>query len=199
MSSGKTIVPQTSLKDSDRKQRDIVIWVKLYTKDLLSWAAYKTSDKTLAEDLVQDVFLAAAEKYSSFRNDSQPKTWLFAILNNKIAEHYRKLSSHPKVEPLGEQFFNEEGKWKEDAKPQEWAAEDDNNLLDNPEFNVVLHQCIQELPELQAACIRMKFINGMESEEVCQELNISASNYWQLIHRAKLQLRSCLEKLWFKK
>ena len=64
----------------DKKQQDISSWVDLYTKELLSWALHKTSDKMLAEDLVQDVFLVASDKYSTFKNDSQPKTWLFYYL-----------------------------------------------------------------------------------------------------------------------
>ena len=45
----------------------------------------------------------------------------------------------------------------------------------------------------------MKYIEGLESDDICKELNITASNYWVLIHRAKLQLRACLEKNWFLK
>ena len=185
--------------NSDKKRQDITRWVEQYTNKLLSWAYHKTSDKMLAQDLVQDVFLAAAEQYFAFKHNSQPKTWLFAILNNKIAEHYRKLSSRPQVAFMSDQFFNEEGNWKEESKPQEWADEDENSLLDNHEFINVWHQCIGKLPELQSACVRFKFINGMESEVICQDLNITPSNYWQLLHRARLQLRNCLEKIWFSK
>ena len=119
---------------SKNKTGDITLWVEQHTKDLLSWAVYKTSDKELAEDLVQDVFLVAAEKYETFKGDSQPKTWLFAILNNKIAEHFRKLSSRPQPDPLSDDFFNEKGRWKDDAKPTMWPDENEQHLLDEPEF-----------------------------------------------------------------
>lgn len=184
---------------SKNKTGDITLWVEQHTKDLLSWAVYKTSDKELAEDLVQDVFLVAAEKYETFKGDSQPKTWLFAILNNKIAEHFRKLSSRPQPDPLSDDFFNEKGRWKDDAKPTMWPDENEQHLLDEPEFIKVWHHCIDELPDLQSDCVRLKFLNGQESAVICQDLNISSSNYWQLLYRAKLQLRMCLEKLWFKK
>ncbi|MDZ4845108.1 MAG: sigma-70 family RNA polymerase sigma factor [Chitinophagales bacterium] len=188
-----------NLKVVYKKEQDLESWVQQHTKELLSWAFYKTSDKMLAEDLVQDVFLVAAEKYESFKHDSQPKTWLFAILNNKIAEHYRRLSERPQSDSIANPFFNEDEHWKEASKPQDWADSDEGSLLDNQEFNKVFHHCIDELPDLHSACIRLKFINGIQSEVICQDLNITPSNYWQLLHRAKLQLRKCLEKLWFKK
>ena len=56
---------------------------------MLSWARHKVKDTAAAEDLVQDTFLAAAEQIDTFRNDSSPRTWLFSILNNKIAGYYR--------------------------------------------------------------------------------------------------------------
>ena len=65
-------------------------WVESYTENLHSWAFHKVSDGELAKDLVQDTFLAAAEKIESFKGDSSPKTWLFSILNHKIIDHYRK-------------------------------------------------------------------------------------------------------------
>lgn len=67
------------------KNAQLTSWVKEYTRDMLSWARHKVKDTAAAEDLVQDTFLAAAEQIDTFRNDSSPRTWLFSILNNKIA------------------------------------------------------------------------------------------------------------------
>ncbi|GIV34218.1 MAG: RNA polymerase sigma factor [Chitinophagales bacterium] len=188
----------SEMKAVSKKEEEIKSWVKEYTKELLSWAFYKTSDKMLAEDLVQEVFLVATKNYDSFRHNSQPKTWLFAILNNKIAEHYRKLSARTHIHSISDPFFNADGRWHEETAPQEWPHADEDSLPDNPEFMKVLYHCIDELSALHAACICMKFIHDMESKVICQELGISPTNYWQIIHRAKLQLRKCLEKLWFK-
>jgi RNA polymerase sigma-70 factor (ECF subfamily) len=55
-------------------------WVEAYTSELYSWSYHKVSDTELAKDLVQDTFLAAAEKISDFKGESSPKTWLFSIL-----------------------------------------------------------------------------------------------------------------------
>src|SRR5258708_34215440 len=65
-------------------------WVQLYSDNMYSWAFYKTRSKETAEDLVQDSFLAAFQSFAAFEGKSNPKTWLFAILNNKISDDYRK-------------------------------------------------------------------------------------------------------------
>ena len=66
---------------TDLKEKNLTNWVNQFSDDLLSWAIFKVSDTQLAQDLVQDTFLAAADKFDSFREESSPKTWLFSILN----------------------------------------------------------------------------------------------------------------------
>lgn len=181
-------------------KKDILTdWVKLYTRELYVWASKKVPDLAVVEDLVQDTFLAAAEQFAGFRGDSSPKTWLMGILKNKIAEHYRKVIRENTIYGLPEtdRFFNADEHWNLKQQPQSWAGEAEN-LTDIPEFNKVLDACIEYLPKVMNACIRLKFINDKKGEEICRELGISSANYWQLIHRAKLQLRHCLEKYWFR-
>ena len=92
------------------------------------WAIHKTSSATVAEDLVQESFLAAAEKIDSFKGDSSPKTWLFSILNHKIIDHYRKkVNQHVPMENATlSAFFDEDGVWQKEKKPKEWDEEETN-------------------------------------------------------------------------
>lgn len=180
------------------KKNILTNWVKLYTRDMYAWASKKVPNPAVAEDLVQDTFLIAAEQFANFRGDSSPKTWLMGILKNKIAEHYRNVIRENTVSGLPEtdHFFNTNDHWSRTQHPQSWTGETEH-LTDNPEFNKVLDACIEYLPRAMNACIRLKFIGDKNGEEICLELGISSANYWQLIHRAKLQLRRCLEKYWF--
>lgn len=177
-------------------------WVKEYTKDLLSWALHKVSDRATAEDLVQDTFLVAAEKLLLFRNDSSPKTWLFSILNNKIAEQYRSKSKFTKVTISSggtlNDFFDEEGNWKKNIVASEWESVEPN-LFDNHAFIESFQKCLDNLPIEWNRCIILKYLEQKEATLICQEVGISPTNYWQIVHRAKLQLRECLEKNWFSK
>ena len=180
-------------------KRLLEYWVREYTEDLFSWAYHKTSDIQTAEDLVQETFLAAAEKISLFRNESQPKTWLFGILKNKIAEHFRSRSKQfhiPTNENWFDQYFEGTG-WNKNAMPHEWEPAGEQ-LFDNDEFIRIFEQCMKKLPPQWLACITMKYLEEKDPKIVCQELAISTTNYWQVIHRAKLNLRECLEKNWFR-
>ncbi len=173
-------------------------WVETYTSDLYSWALYKVSNAELASDLVQDTFLAAVEKIENFKGDSSPKTWLFSILNHKIIDHYRKKVNQPVA--LENQalsgFFEADGGWQESRKPKDWQEENEEQLLDNDEFQTVLKKCMEALPERWNTAVKLKYIIEKNGEDICQELGITTSNFWQIIHRAKIQLRDCVEKNW---
>ena len=178
---------------------DLAGWVESYTSDLFTWALHKTSDEELARDLVQDTFMAAAEKLDGFREDSSPKTFLFSILNHKIIDHYRRKVNKPVKldEEKLSNVFNADGEWLGSSKPQEWK-EDETNLLDDDDFQSVLRKCIGNLPDNWNACITLKYLQEKKTEEICQDLGITTSNYWQMMHRVKLQLRECIENIWFK-
>jgi RNA polymerase sigma-70 factor (TIGR02943 family) len=183
----------------DLKTENLTQWVEDFTKDLLQWASRKVSDPELAQDLVQETFLAAAEKFDSFKGESSPKTWLFSILNNKIIDHYRKRMQHhmPFDEQRNPDFFDNDGAWDAAKIPKDWHMEE-RNLLDDDEFQTVLVKCLEALPEKWNICVKLKYISDKKAEDICQEIGITTSNYWQIIHRAKLQLRDCVEKNWYK-
>lgn len=181
------------------KTTNLPQWVENYTSELYSWALHKVSDSELAKDLVQDTFFAAAEKLESFKGESSPKTWLFSILNYKIIDIYRKKVKQPiNIDnQVFSNFFNDEGGWKEEKKPKEWH-EDEKHLLDDSDFQIVLQKCMDALPEKWSTCVKLKYLSEKSGDEICQELDIAPTNFWQIVHRAKLQLRDCVENNWFK-
>ena len=186
-----------------KSKLEVENWVGLYSDHLYSWALHKTSSKETAEDLVQETFLAAFHKIESFQGKSQPKTWLFSILNNKIIDYYRLSAkttninfslSESTANQRSENLFTETGCWKDQEINPIWEQEQE--LLDNPEFNNVMHDCLEELPKKWKIAITSKYLTDKKAEEICQELEITASNYWQIVHRGKLLIKKCLEVKW---
>jgi len=176
-------------------------WVASYTDSLYAWAYSKVADKAAAEDLVQETFLSAYQSYEKFRAESSPKTWLFSILNNKIIDHLRQKLKEPSFSrdaTFFEMYFDRWEQWQKAERPGEWH-ETDLNLLDNNDFRNTLQKCMEKLPGQWNAAMQLKYLGQKDSQEICQDLQISSTNFWQLIHRAKLQLRKCLELHWFKK
>jgi len=70
--------------------------------------------------------------------------------------------------------------------------------LDNVEFKSVMENCMKKLPDTWFSAIHLKYLEEKDGKVICQELGITPSNFWQILHRAKVQLRACIEKNWFK-
>lgn len=186
------------------KQKVFEVWVKDFSDELFSWALYKTSSKEAAEDLVQETFLAAYNKIENFKGNSQPKTWLFSILKNKVIDFYRLNSkttklTHSLTEDSGKEItdsiFNENENWNSNEINSLWNN-DEEELLDNPEFNHILQECMNDLPSKWLNAFTSKYLTDKKAEEICQELEITVSNYWQIVHRSKLLMKKCLELKW---
>lgn len=178
-------------------------WVNQFSDELFSWALYKTSSKETAEDLVQETFLAAFHKIDTFQGKSQPKTWLFSILNNKVIDHYRLSAKTTKQTfsisetngfELTDGLFNDTENWKNNEINPIWDQEEE--LLDNPDFNDTMQNCMEDLPQKWKFAVTSKYLTDKKADEICQELEITVSNYWQIVHRAKLLLKKCLEMKW---
>ena len=192
--------------EKPKKQELLSSWVQQFGDELFSWAYFKTSDQVLAEDLVQDTFMAALQAMEKFQEKSSPKTWLFAILNRKITDFYRK-KRRISLQSLGamerdrkaenpDHLFDRYGNWRKEHRPKNWET-DDSQLPDQPEFQETLQACLNKLPSRWLSVIESKYLKEKEGKEISLELGISTANYWQILHRAKLQLRSCLENNWF--
>ena len=183
-------------------------WVSLYGDYLFSLAMLKTRNETLSEDLVQDTFLSAIKAKDSFRQESSEKTWLATILKNKIIDHYRKKDVlkdstgylEETAQTFHNAFFSNEpqtyGHWAK-AIPKNWLAKKgaDSRLM-TAELNRVIMDCIDKMPERLMPVFLARFIDQEDPATICKEFNITPSNYWVIIHRAKMLMRSCLEKNW---
>ena len=175
-------------------------WVTTHADYLYAYAITRINDEEQAKDLVQETFLAALEKTKGFEGKSAERTWLTAILKNKIIDVYRKKASGlKKVELAAEQeqvdFFGEDGHWINGNGPEEFGIEDKDHIV-NKEFEHIMKRCMEKLPALWMAVFTMKHIEDEPTDTICAELKVSASNFWVIIHRAKLNLRACLQKNW---
>ncbi|WP_289055457.1 sigma-70 family RNA polymerase sigma factor [Carboxylicivirga marina] len=177
-------------------------WVDNYADILFRYALTRINKSVLAEGLVQETFLAGIKSSSSFKGESSELTWLTAILKRKIIDHYRKNSRKKELSfEMPDERFAKQGMmddhWLENKAPKEWQTMADSDL-ENEELMNILQACIRHLPEKWALCFMLRVMDEMNGEEVCKELEISSSNMWVIMHRARLQLRDCVEKSWFK-
>ncbi|WP_439152887.1 sigma-70 family RNA polymerase sigma factor [Winogradskyella sp.] len=175
-------------------------WINQYSDYLFNYTITRVSDRVIAQDLVSETFLAGLKSMANFKGKASERTWLISILKRKIIDHYRRLNSNKGKAEVRMSYNSDteaQGDWLEErvADPFDKTAED---TLVNSELGDAIYDCLDKLPEKQADVFKMKTILGYDTETICNELNITASNLWVIIHRARTALAECMENNWFK-
>ncbi|MDO6597821.1 sigma-70 family RNA polymerase sigma factor [Oceanihabitans sp. 2_MG-2023] len=174
-------------------------WIDSYSDYLFNYTISRVNDRDLAKDLVQDTFFAGLKSMKNFKGEASERTWLISILKRKIIDYYRKINSNKGKAEVRMSYNSDsetEGDWLEErvADPFDKTAED---TIENEELGEAIYSCLGKLPEKQATIFKMKTIEGIDTETICNELKITASNLWVIIHRARTAMASCMEKNWF--
>lgn len=174
-------------------------WVDNYADYLYNYSISRIHNSDLAKDLVQETFFAGLKSANNFQGKATERTWLVSILKRKIIDHYRKINSKKGQAEVRMNFYEageNEGSWFEERVPQNWHNASENKI-ENAELKSQLEVCMDRLPEKYAMVFKMKTIQEFETAEICKELDITSSNLWVIIHRARVQLRKCMEDNWF--
>lgn len=173
-------------------------WLNDHGDYLYRFALARLRDPHQAEDVVQETFLAAI-KSSDFAGQSAPRTWLTGILKHKIIDVMRKNVREVSASDLMtdedanmDEFFDEKSHWIE--KPRTWDVPQD--ALEQKQFLGTLQNCMDKLPTKLAQLFLMRDVQETDNEEICKELNITSTNAWVMLYRARMGLRKCLEMNW---
>jgi len=175
-------------------------WLAEHGDYLYRYALARLRDPHVAEDVVQETMLAAMQG-SSFTGKSSPRTWLTGILKHKIIDQFRRQQREVSLEapedvadeaPGMDEFFHEDGHWAE--SPVSWG--NPGKLLQQEQFLQVLQDCLDRLPKKLAQIFMLREIEENENEEICKELEISPTNAWVMLYRARMGLRKCMEMRW---
>jgi len=174
-------------------------------RDMIKFASLQLRDDSLAEDVVQEALIGAMTNTKDFSGRSALKTWVFAILKNKIVDQIRQRSRSTNVSALSpdeesldqafESLFKANAHWTPQSRPKGWG--DPEESLRQQRFWDVFDACLKHLPENTARVFMMREFLEFETTEVCQELSITTSNCNVILHRARNGLRRCLEGSWF--
>ena len=175
-------------------------------EQMLKFAQLQLNDEQLAEDAVQEALVGALKNSKSFARKAALKTWVFAILKNKISDvlrgKYRRNevsdeSECNKSENLSDELFNDSGHWNADERPLTWGAP--QKMVYDEQFWRVMDACLNHLPANQARVFMMREFIELTTDEICESLEITVSNLNVMLYRARLRLRECLENNWFAK
>ena len=170
---------------------------------LLRIARLHLRNDAWAEDTVSETLLAALESSTVFEGRSKLKTWLVGILKHKIIDCLRVRSREIQLIDEGDDgdiegaVFKDDGHYRE--TPHEWSAPGSTPeaTLNRIQFFEILEACVQQLPAPQARIFMLREWMEFSTEEICNQMTITATNAGVLLHRARLRLRECLELRWF--
>lgn len=177
-------------------------WVEAHGNHLLRYAHSRVRNSHVAEELVQETFIAALKARRRFSGQSSERTWFIGILRHKIIDYFRKSSRERATAGIedhvekAQSAFDGGGAWA--MAPASWGSEPER-AVEQSDFWGVLKKCLDTLPENLSRVFIMREIEDMDSEEICRELGITPNNLWVRLHRARAQLRRGLEERWFLK
>ena len=174
-------------------------WIDEHGDYLLRYAMFRLRDQDAAEDVLQETLLAAMKGHAGFKGVSSERTWLVGVLRHKILDRFREVS---RLRPLydmdafDEFDFQENGHWRLDSAPVAWRAKPDE-LIEQKEFWEVFSHGLSSLSARTATAFILREIDCLDTDEICDALNVSRENLWVMLHRARLFLRRFLQANWF--
>jgi RNA polymerase sigma-70 factor (TIGR02943 family) len=174
---------------------------------LLKFARLQLRNESWAEDAVSETMLAAIAKPQAFGGKAQLRTWLVGVLKHKVVDILRSNLREPNVadmrggaeddmsegdliDALG---FKADGHYQE--APANWGNPDQD--LSQRQFMAVMDACVNKLPAIQGRLFLMREWLELDVEEICKTLNLTSTNLYVQLHRARLKLRECLQINWF--
>ena len=179
---------------------EIEKWFDEHGDGLYRFALLRVGDSTLAEDLVQETFLAALKSIESYKGQSPIRGWLLGIMKHKIVDHFRKegrlkeVKKEYEAEPeIKEQF----GMycWAKGYGPKNWDHDPQKAHL-NKKFMNVVETCLKQLTPKQKDVFVLREIEEYKTKEIEKILGLTGNNIRVTLYRARVFLRSCIEKLW---
>lgn len=191
------LLPETILNDN--------VFIEDLRRQMVKFARLQLGDAHLAEDAVQEALAGALVNAKGFAGRSALKTWVFAILKNKIADvlrHKQRLVNASSLlreddenEDFADYLFDPRRHWQVDERPTFWGNPEAS--FQQQQFWTVFEACLDGLPAKQARVFMMREFVELETDEICAAAGITVSNLFVMLHRARLRLQVCLENKWY--
>ncbi len=165
--------------------------VERYQGRLLRLARSLVPSSAVAEEVVQDTWMAVVKGIERFEGRSSLKTWLFHILVNRARSagirEQRHATAAPAVDPS---CFDGSGAWAQPVAP--WPEQSDDRL-DAARWAPVMREALLDLPPRQRDVVLLRDVEGLSSDDVCAVLDLSRGNERILLHRGRSRMRAFLK------
>lgn len=189
---------------TESERQELHAWVEEYSDFLFRYTRKHFSDQYLAEEIVQETFVAAVKAIGGFKRDCSPKTWLTSILKFKIIDRIRakERDNSVSLEEVNDndlnRYFDEVEHWRSDTGPVHWQLEPDT-VFEQKQFVTMFDQCMGKLPTRFKNVFLLREQEGLSRKEISEGLKLSSANVGVILHRSRLALRDCLQVNWITK
>ncbi len=189
------------MTDTGTQMPEPVRWLEEHGDAMYAYCLLRVRESGTAEKLVAEALVSAVTAVKTFKGESSERSWLLGILKRKILGHLRGVA---KGKPLDagrnpdeytSRYFDESDHWQ--VPINEWK--DTKEALERERFRTVFRDCVERLPERLRILYALKELDGLESEELLDALNIETEDNLRLmLFRAQVHLHQCLQTNWFK-
>ena len=172
------------------------IWIEKYREPLFKYALTRLRDADLAEESIQETFLAALQSRKRFQGLASEKTWLISILKRKICDHFRKISRDRQLHvafPMESIGYDVSDSKRIPAVRSSFWVFDPSKAYEEKEFLKIIKQALSELPGRLAQVFILHEVIELSSQEICEFMDISTCNLYVMKHRARKRLRCYLQ------
>jgi RNA polymerase sigma-70 factor (TIGR02943 family) len=187
---------------TDRITTDAQSLIDAHGDALYRFALVRVRDKDAAEDLVQETFLAALQGTYRESGPTAERRWMIGIMKHKVIDYFRRTSREPiqQADPSGlaaEDTFLDDGHWKPEAAPMQAWTEQPDRLIERRQFWEALAGCMDRLPPRAAQVFTLRELDELDTDQICELLQLTPTNFGVILYRARKQLRDCLGSRYF--
>jgi RNA polymerase sigma-70 factor, ECF subfamily len=177
------------------EEEAFVLLAHRHQAPMLRLASSFVASTAVAEEVVQDTWLAVLRGLDGFEERSSFRTWLLRILVNRArttgAREGRTVAVGDPTPAVDPTRFDAAGAWS--SPPVHWVEESESRVFAEG-LGDELAATLKRLPEQQRAVVLLRDVDGLGAEEVCEVLAISRANQRVLLHRGRSRLRRALER-----
>lgn len=186
---------------NDPNMEDPATWLDHHGSALYRFALLRLRDAHKAEEVVQDTLVAALQAHARFKGGASVRTWLIGILKHKIMDQFRHEAREAPLDSpdlvsadddlfADEDFFDANGSWRE--KVSDWGNPEAS--MERSQLIAILQHCLDALPSRLGRLFMLREVMEESTETICQEMEISPTNVWTMLYRARMGLRQCLDQ-----
>ena len=191
------------------RQGDEGAFAELVTRHhsaLIRMAMGHVADREVAEEVVQDTWMAVIQGLDQFEGRSSLRTWIFGIMIHKAKDRGVREKRHTTFssfesfndeneEAIDPSRFHQSGEWAGHwaFPPQPWDDQTPEKLLASQQAINVMNRAIEALPQTLKAVLILRDVEGVEAKEACDILKITETNLYVRLHRARERVRQAVE------